>query len=173
MIVEEFTSEVWIEVYEFPKYMISTHGRLMKSITNNILKPGGITNSGYIQYHFWSDSYRKIRYAHRLVAEAFIDSNIEGLEVDHLDGDKQNNCVWNLDIVSSKVNSQRCYDKGFRAPPNMKKLQILETGEEFKSLSDCARYLNRAISSVSYAALNGTPTCGIHVAYMEEACFVN
>jgi hypothetical protein len=133
------------------------------SKTGKILSPGGHTQRGYIQYHF-IDEYgrRHARYISRLVAAAFI-GDIDGFEIDHLDDDNTNNHVSNLEIVIPKVNSQRAYDRGRRVPPRMIPVRIVETGQEFQSLSECARFLNRSISSVWPALRKGRTTAGFHI----------
>jgi HNH endonuclease/NUMOD4 motif len=156
-------TEIWASIDEFPTYLVSNFGRVKRADTGRILCPGGRTQRGYVQYHFFDrNGQRHPRYISRLVAEAFIGS-VEGFEVDHLDDDNTNNHVSNLEIVTPKVNSQRVYDRGRRVPPSMKAVRIVETGEEFQSISDCARFLNRSLSSVSYALQNKTPTAGIHL----------
>ena len=47
---------------------------------------------------------------HRIVAETFLGSIPEGYDVDHIDGDKSNNCVTNLEIVTHQENMRRYYD---------------------------------------------------------------
>lgn len=47
----------------------------------------------------------KIVYAHRLVAEAYL-GKTSGMHVDHIDGDRKNNRVENLRIVTAKENCQ-------------------------------------------------------------------
>lgn len=155
--------EFWINIDEFPAYLVSNFGRVKKVDTGKILCPGGQTQRGYIQYHFFDENGRRYaRYIHRLVAKAFI-GNIDGFEVDHLDDDNTNNWVDNLEIVTSKVNSQRIYDRRRRVPPRMISVRIIETGEEFQSISDCARALNKSLSTVWYALQNGTSTADIHL----------
>lgn len=40
---------------------------------------------------------------------------------------------------------------------------IVETNEEFDSLTDCARALGRSLSTVAYACAHGTTTAGFHL----------
>lgn len=155
--------ELWRQVNEFPTYLVSNFGRIKRADTGRILCPGGRTQRGYIQYHlFDKNRQRHPRYIHRLVAEAFIGS-VEGFEIDHLDDDNTNNYVGNLEIVTPKVNSQRAYDRGRRVPPRMISVRIIETGQEFRSISDCARFLNRTPTTVWQALRRGTSTAGLHL----------
>lgn len=54
-------------------------------------------------------------YAHRLVALYFLpNDNIKKTEVNHIDGDKTNNCVDNLEWVTPKQNQQHALQKELR-----------------------------------------------------------
>lgn len=59
-----------------------------------------------------TDGYLTCRYGlvHRLVAMAFIDNIPEDKEINHIDGNKQNNCVENLEIVTHKQNMRHAKD---------------------------------------------------------------
>ena len=48
---------------------------------------------------------------HRIVAETFLGSIPEGYDVDHIDGDKSNNSVTNLEIVTHQENMRRYYER--------------------------------------------------------------
>lgn len=100
--------EIWKNVPEFNGiYQISNLGRLksfkeIKSgrILSNINRQGGYL-SVVLQYKGF------IRYTriHRLVAETFISNPDNKPEVNHIDGNKQNNCVDNLEWVTRKENA--------------------------------------------------------------------
>lgn len=48
---------------------------------------------------------------HRVVAETFLGSIPKGYDVDHLDNDKSNNCVTNLEIITHQENMRRHYER--------------------------------------------------------------
>lgn len=155
--------EVWVDIVDFPKYMVSNSGRIYSKYFNRIIGVGGITQGGYLQAHLRRNGIREIRYIHRLVADAFLEDDITGMEVDHLDDNNQNNWFWNLEVVTPKINSQRAYDRNRRIPPRMIPVRIVETGLVFRSVSECARYLDRSLST-TWAALNkGTTAAGYHI----------
>lgn len=57
---------------------------------------------GYLKLNIWQHGKRKGVFLHRLVARAFI-SNPNGLpQVNHIDGDKENNAASNLAILLIK-----------------------------------------------------------------------
>ena len=69
-------------------------------------------NRGYLNIRLSKNNIRKTYSVHRLVAEAFI-SNLEAKgEVNHIDGNKQNNNINNLEWVTSSENQLHAYKNG-------------------------------------------------------------
>jgi hypothetical protein len=66
----------------------------------------GIGNSGYFHVFITKDKKRKIFNVHKLVAMAFLNHNPCGknIVVDHIDNDKLNNKVSNLQIITAREN---------------------------------------------------------------------
>ena len=94
--------EQWEFVQDFENYLISTLGNV-KTVNG---KPKKIVydNKGYGRVELWKNNKgRKFR-IHRLVAEAFIPNPLGKEQVNHIDGNKKNNCVSNLEWVTPKEN---------------------------------------------------------------------
>lgn len=98
-------------------YYILENGDCYNSKTNSFLK-GQISNSGYRNYNLSiTPNYKKRLYAHRLVAQFFLNDGKEiskQLEVNHKDGNKLNNNVTNLELVTHKDNMQHCKNMKLR-----------------------------------------------------------
>ena len=139
--------EIWLPIKNFPKYDVSSNGRIKNVITGKILKPGR-NPKGYLLITLYKNGKPHIKKIHRLVADAFYDGEHEGLEVNHIDGDKTNNCIWNLEWCTGSENIKHSYELGLRKPPRMKMVKIIETGEIFESMSDCARSIGGTISGI-------------------------
>lgn len=98
------------EIKNNPNYLVNESGMVWSRKTNQFIKPAK-KNSGYLFYKLFvsydaATDKRKYNYvhAHRIVAEAFIDNPSNLPCVNHIDGNKENNHVSNLEWVSYKNN---------------------------------------------------------------------
>ncbi|API90291.1 hypothetical protein BKP56_07050 [Marinilactibacillus sp. 15R] len=83
------------------------NGKIYKS---KILKPV-VTNSGYVNVAIINKSEGNItKRLHRVVAEAFIPNPENKPEINHIDGNKENNEVSNLEWVTSKENKRHAWE---------------------------------------------------------------
>lgn len=134
--------ERWIPVKGFPTYSVSSEGRVRNNLTGRILKPG--KTNGYLQVVLCDSDGHHPKYVHDLVADAFFDGDHEELEVNHDDGIKSNNFVGNLVWSTRSENIKHAFRTGLKCPSgpySQRKVRIVETGEEFESISACARYI--------------------------------
>ena len=87
------------------EYWVSSLGRVMskKHGSTRILKPARISK-GYLAVDLSMCNIRTKGLIHRLVAEAFIPNPDNLPEVNHIDEDKANNCVYNLEWCTRGYN---------------------------------------------------------------------
>lgn len=126
--------EQWSIIPGYSRYEASTLGRIrsVRIVTFTGLgegpdwhrnkgyrKSGGkilstqVINSGYLRVHVASKPQGKhTALVHRLVAAAFLGPCPEGFYVNHIDGDKLNNCIDNLEYASPKHNARHAFDAG-------------------------------------------------------------
>lgn len=109
------TDETWKPVREFPDhYEISSHGRLRRthayrpSLIGKIRKPQK-DKKGYVVYMLSVENKVRLRYAHRLVADAFLGPIPDGWDVNHKDGNKGDPTLGNLEIVTKSENRAHAY----------------------------------------------------------------
>ena len=57
---------------------------------------------------------KKRYYVHRLIAEAFLDNPLSKSDVNHINGDKHDNRVSNLEWVTHRENINHAYDIGLK-----------------------------------------------------------
>lgn len=113
--------EIWKFVNE--RYEISNTGKLRNG--NHILK-GIVGNCGYVQYSMYLGNYkRKYELAHRLVAKAFIENPDNKAEVNHIDCNRLNNNVENLEWVTHSENIR--HSRGLNRYPKQIKKRTTET----------------------------------------------
>lgn len=96
---------MWKVIDFASNYEISNEGEVRNKTTGKILK-GRESKSGYLQVSIKIDETGKFtnKYIHRLVAEFFIKNPELKREVNHIDGNKLNNNVDNLEWVTSSEN---------------------------------------------------------------------
>lgn len=83
-------------------YYITSNGRVYSEKYNRFMKPN-TRKDGYVQVMIGK---RKCEYIHRLVAHEFCIKHFSECEVNHIDGNKSNNCASNLEWVTSKENKE-------------------------------------------------------------------
>lgn len=139
--------EVWKPVKGCEKYAVSDRGRVRNEATGYVSN-GRNSGHGYKKVTFWLNNVAvATEYVHRLVADAFIPNPNGYKEVNHIDGDRTNNRVENLEWVTSSGNTEHAVETGALVPWNHKRTPIIatniHTGESiyFKSMSLAEREL--------------------------------
>ena len=138
-------NEVWkpIKGYE-NKYEVSNLGRIKslkriikadfhfgntRTYKERILKVGNVR--GYQQVNLL-DGNSKHKYVHRLVAEAFLDNPNNYPVINHINGDKTDNRVENLEWCTQKENINHAWKTGLvdkeKKIENMRRLGLSKIG---------------------------------------------
>ena len=91
-----------IEGYEY-SYKITSYGRIWSDITKKFLKKFK-DRYGYLFVRLCKDGKAKFFQVHRLVALTFINGGGDEFQVNHKDGNKENNHVCNLEWCTSQEN---------------------------------------------------------------------
>jgi len=100
-------SLVFYPIKTNPEYLITKDGIVFSTITKRILEPiKGKT--GYLQIGIRQKTTHFI-YLHRLLAETFIDNPNNLPEVNHIDGNKLNNNLSNLEWVTGCENVRHAF----------------------------------------------------------------
>ena len=143
-------------------YMISNDGRVMNKETNEIRIPS-LTPNGYLTLALYRHGISYSTSIHRLVAEYFVpNSDVKNnTQVDHKDGNKQNNWYWNLEWVTPKENKQRaiklglCNPKHGNQPKGSKSGVSIHTEEE---AHEVCKLLEKNLSNKEISDMLGLST---------------
>lgn len=109
-----------VAINGFPGYFITPSGDVYSSKTKNLKRLKNFKHrQGYENVHLTVDGVEKIRYIHRLMAEAFLDSWDPLLQVNHINGIKDDNRLDNFEMVSNSGNQKHAFRIG---------LQMVEIG---------------------------------------------
>lgn len=90
------------------KYLVSPNGEIYSKKTGALIFQADNESNGnrfYKRVKLYDNGVRRHYYVHRIVAALFIGS-IDGMSVDHIDGNQSNNNVNNLRIVTQYENMQ-------------------------------------------------------------------
>lgn len=158
--------EIWKDIPDYPGYQVSNKGRVRTHNKTTYTKLHGIRHwkdrilhykgntyrTGY-RVDLWKNGTNKTLLVARLVAFTFYNEDINNhyLTVDHIDGNRLNNNIENLELVSLAENIRRAFKTGLQ--PNQKGVKLFnkETNEikKFISLSEATRYMNKKTGYLS------------------------
>ena len=107
--------EKWKNILGFDgNYQISNYGNVKSFINNIILKPSIASKRNNKQGYKVVNLKGKLYYIHRLVAEAFIPNIANKPQINHIDGNKLNNKVDNLEWCTNSENIKHAYKIGLK-----------------------------------------------------------
>ena len=166
--------EIWRGIPEFPGYEVSNRGRIRthdkvssssryehRKWKDRILKQK-VTKDHCCHIDLWKDSKPHSFLVHRLVADAFLERNINtDLTVNHKDGNRLNNNVENLEWVSLRDNIRHGFSAGlYPSCPCI--LSYGDSALQFVSMAEASRYLGRCSGYISLMMSRGRKAVGVN-----------
>lgn len=143
----------------FPNYSITGNGMVFSHKNNKWLKFTK-TTTGYYYVNLCNNSTPKPFRVHRLVGAAFLPNPKNKPYINHIDGNKLNNHVSNLEWSTPSENNKHAYKLGLKSPSNLKgsingmfgktgalspfskKVLCIETGQIFVNIREAAKWAN-------------------------------
>lgn len=151
----------WKQVLEHPNYEVNSKGEIRHKIRKHILKPRS-NKGGYMYVNFKINGKNTNFAVHRIVANAFLPNPNGYIEVNHKDYDKTNNCIENLEWVSSSINKKHAFLKQENRDSRAKGVnQFSKDGKfikTFSSVTEAAKEMNCCVSAISNCCLGRTKT---------------
>jgi hypothetical protein len=116
--------EGFVVIKDSPIHAVNQSGVVIRIRTRRPVRPS-FNKKGYLQVCLQN---KKSRTIHRIVAMAFVDNPNNKPQVNHIDGNKQNNHASNLEWVTNEENQSHAIKMGLWDGIS-KKLSIIQKGE--------------------------------------------
>jgi hypothetical protein len=165
---------MWHKI-EDSNYEVSNLGEVRHINTKQIKKLHSGGTSKYLMVQVYvGNNKRKSYLVHRLVAKYFIDNPNNKEQVNHIDGNKMNNCYHNLEWVTPKENmahaiktglynryNNQTYKNKFGAQHN-RSIKIECNGIVYNGYSEASRLTNIKVSTIHRAVKYNRPCKGMY-----------
>jgi hypothetical protein len=164
-------NEAWKEIQGYNgKYYASTLGRIRsadyiwgsRSMKGRIFNPTLSKNKRYFVVALFKDGIKIYKSVHRIIAETFIPNPKHLPQVNHIDADKTNNSVSNLEWVTAKENHKHAILNNLKAvgSKHYKSLltedQVIEIRKSNQSTKDLAQVYGMSYSGMRYVQTKKT-----------------
>jgi len=170
---------IFAEVQGYPKYEVSECGEVYRKeyIRVGRLKQGVVNikisrkkmkiivdNGGYRRVHLTNGKKHTLVLLHRAIAIAFIPNPLKLPQVNHIDGDKSNNNISNLEWVSLVDNMRHSWRIGLRkakmgeSNPKSKltRKEVIKIFKSSKSKTELSKIYNVSYTSIHYIKIGRT-----------------
>lgn len=150
--------------YKNTNYLVSKDGQVYNTKTRILLKQTS-NQSGYIRYTLRIDNKNCSKQAHILVLETWTDQDLTGKVINHKDGNKSNNNIINLQVVSKSENAKHAIYQLDKIGKHVLEVFNNETIKEYQSIMQAAREKQVTQGAIRYALKNETQCCGHYWQY--------
>lgn len=125
--------EVWKDILGYEGiYQVSNFGRIKSlerlkenhskmQIVQEKIKSLRKTKQGYLLVDLYKDNIQYTARVHRLVAQTFIDNPCKKESVNHINGDKADNRIENLEWATPKEQNEHFYKNNLKSKENIRK----------------------------------------------------
>lgn len=154
--------ELWKEWPQDPRIKVSNKGNVIRC-GKGVWSPAKVyhNNHGYQSVSTGPSS----RFVHRLVAETWIPNPNHYRDVNHINGDKDDNRVENLEWTTHGENLRHAHRTGL-IKPKRTPVRVVENGEIYESISECARQIGGIKGSIAHCLAGQRATHrGYHFEY--------
>ena len=152
-----------LNLIDFEKYTITEDGKIFSHSVSHRCKEmhGYLTKRGYIRVNMLcKDNQQRFYQWHRVIWFYFNGEIPEGLEVNHKDEDKTNNCLWNLEWCT------RLYNAGYGTKGKRQSVFMTQT----KGRAIC-QYTKDGEHIASFRTImEASKSTGIHYTAIREVC---
>ena len=140
------------EIKNYENYIVSKDGRIYNKITSKKIKPSPDTR-GYLQVKIYKNGKGITRKLHRLIAETYLPNTYNKPQINHIDGNKVNNSLENLEWITCADNMKHSWEIGLRNHCRKVASKIVidtQTGVFYDSAKELAKLLNMRYQTLIY-----------------------
>ena len=172
-------TEIWLPIEGYENlYEVSNLGRV-RSLERTVIKKNGVTRKfhgkilkpgtrrdGYLSVQLCKNGIVRSFLIHRLVSTAFLPTSDKKFQVNHLDEDKTNNTVENLEWCTAKENTNYGTRNKRASEKLSKPVLCVELNQIFPSITEAAKQLGLYVGNLgSVLAGRYKTTGGYHWEY--------
>ena len=159
----------WKQIQGYENYEVSNEGQVRNKKTGKILKPAK-NNCGYLQVILYKDNKRKSFLIQRLVADVWIPNPDNLPEVNHIDENKEDNRVENLEWCTRQYNMSYGTRGKRQSKTQSRKVYCVELDQTFNSIKEAERETGIWHSNITACCQGKIKTTGgYHWKYVDES----
>lgn len=143
--------EKWVVLEDYPNYAVSDRGRVWNMLRDSILTPRVATN-GSLRVALSKNGIIEQFYVHQLVFKSFVGDFKPSEHILHFNDNREDNRVENLRLRKRDKDRPKeiapiadiAYERAMRERRREwgRNVVVLETGDVFRTVRDCANYIN-------------------------------
>lgn len=157
--------EEWKKIIDFDDYEISSYGRIRNIKTGNIKKVS-TGRRGYPVVSLRKNKKTHLKTIHRLIAIAFIPNEGKKNQINHIDGNKGNFNIDNLEWCTAKENLEHARRTGLHKSDGDKAVVQLKDKKiiaEYRSASEASRKTGISRGNICSVCNNRVRKDGVHI----------
>jgi hypothetical protein len=171
--------EGWKIHYKFLNYLGNSEGKIFSILTNEIIN--GHNTDGYNRINIHDDKLYNRYAVHRFIYECFNGEIEDKMQIDHINGNKLDNSIQNLQALNSKDHNKKTFENNKEARlrqaiKKQKKILLIEYDKNEKIISEkiynCAEDLEEILGllrkRIAIYAKNETRYNNYLLKYVEE-----
>ena len=146
-------------IKKYPNYSITKDGIVINNKTNKVLKPR-IDKYGYYKVALSLNGLAKELRIHRLLALTYIPNPENKCDVNHIDGNKINNDLSNLEWATRSENIKHAFKNGLKIITNKQRLLIKERSSKMVLDTQTGIFYNSAVEASRLLGINESTLYG-------------